>query len=167
VFGYTAEEAIGQPVTMLIPADRLDEEPAILQRIMRGERIDHYETVRQRKNGELIDISITVSPLRNAAGRVVGASKIARDITDRKRAEAHREMLLGEMKHRVKNTLAMVQAFANQTLRSVPKEERETFGARLRALAGASELLTSLEPGTDAPCGRASARAVFGAAYRP
>jgi PAS domain S-box-containing protein len=143
VFGYTAEEAIGQPVTMLIPADRLDEEPAILQRIMRGERIDHYETVRQRKNGELIDISITVSPLRNAAGRVVGASKIARDITERKRAEAHREMLLGEMKHRVKNTLAMVQAFANQTLRTVPKEERETFGGRLRALAGAYELLTS------------------------
>jgi PAS domain S-box-containing protein len=143
VFGYTAEEAIGQPVTMLIPADRLDEEPEILQRIVRGERIDHYETVRQRKNGELIDISITVSPLRNAAGRVVGASKIARDITDRKRAEAHREMLLGEMKHRVKNTLAMVQAFANQTLRTVPKEEREKFGGRLRALAGAYELLTS------------------------
>jgi PAS domain S-box-containing protein len=143
VFGYTAAEAIGQPVTMLIPADRLDEEPEILQRIMRGDRIDHYETVRQRKNGERIDISITVSPLRNAAGRVVGASKIARDITDRKRAEAHREMLLGEMKHRVKNTLAMVQAFANQTLRSVPKEERETFGGRLRALAGAYDLLTS------------------------
>jgi PAS domain S-box-containing protein len=143
VFGYTAEEAIGQPVTMLIPVDRLDEEPEILQRVMRGERIDHYETVRQRKDGELIDISITVSPLRNATGRVVGASKIARDITERKRAEAHREMLLGEMKHRVKNTLAMVQAFANQTLRSVSKEEREKFGGRLRALAGAYELLTS------------------------
>jgi PAS domain S-box-containing protein len=143
VFGYTAEEAIGQPVTMLIPVERLDEEPEILQRILRGERIDHYETIRKRKDGELIDISITVSPLRNATGRVVGASKIARDITERKRAEAHREMLLGEMKHRVKNTLAMVQAFANQTLRSVSKEEREKFGGRLRALAGAYELLTS------------------------
>jgi PAS domain S-box-containing protein len=143
VFGYTAAEAIGQPVTMLIPVERLDEEPEILQRILRGERIDHYETIRKRKDGELIDISITVSPLRNATGRVVGASKIARDITERKRAEAHREMLLGEMKHRVKNTLAMVQAFANQTLRSVSKEEREKFGGRLRALAGAYELLTS------------------------
>jgi PAS domain S-box-containing protein len=143
VFGYTAEEAIGQPVTMLIPVERLDEEPEILQRILRGERIDHYETIRKRKDGELIDISITVSPLRNATGRVVGASKIARDITERKRAEAHREMLLGEMKHRVKNTLAMVQAFANQTLRSVSNEEREKFGGRLRALAGAYELLTS------------------------
>ena len=143
VFGYTAEEAIGQPVTMLIPVERLDEEPEILQRILRGERIDHYETIRKRKDGELIDISITVSPLRNATGRVVGASKIARDITERKRAEAHREMLLGEMKHRVKNTLAMVQAFANPTLRSVSTEEREKFGGRLRALAGAYELLTS------------------------
>src|SRR3984885_1897286 len=87
VFGYTADEVIGKPVTILMPADRLDEEPGILARIRRGERIDHYETVRQRKDGSLIDISLTVSPMRGNDGRVIGASKIARDITERKRAE--------------------------------------------------------------------------------
>jgi PAS domain S-box-containing protein len=87
VFGYTAEEVIGKPVTILMPPDRLDEEPGILARIRRGEQIDHYETVRQRKDGSLIDISLTVSPIRDGHGRICGASKIARDITERKRAE--------------------------------------------------------------------------------
>jgi PAS domain S-box-containing protein len=87
LFGYTSQEAIGQPVTMLIPRDRLDEETGILERIGRGERIDHYETVRRRKNGSLVNISLTVSPIIDGLGRVVGASKIARDITERKRAE--------------------------------------------------------------------------------
>ena len=87
VFGYTAEEAIGKPVTMLMPPERQNEEPQILERIRRGDRIDHYETIRQRKDGTLIDISLTVSPVKDADGNVIGASKIARDITDRKRAE--------------------------------------------------------------------------------
>jgi PAS domain S-box-containing protein len=87
VFGYTAEEAVGKPVTILIPPERIDEEPGILARIRRGERIDHYETVRRRKDGCLIDISLTVSPIRDGDGRVAGASKIARDITERKKAE--------------------------------------------------------------------------------
>src|ERR1700723_3256168 len=82
VFGYTADEVIGQPVTILIPVDRIDEEPGILARIRRGERIDHYETVRQRKDGSLIDISLTVSPMRDGDGRVAGASKIARELND-------------------------------------------------------------------------------------
>jgi len=86
MFGYTAEEAIGRPVTMLIPADRQDEEPGILARIQRGDRIDHYDTVRRRKDGTLLDISLSVSPITDASGRVVGASKIARDVTDRRRA---------------------------------------------------------------------------------
>ncbi|MFL5260695.1 MAG: PAS domain S-box protein [Hyphomicrobiales bacterium] len=88
LFGYTAEEAVGRCVTMLIPDERLDEEPEILSRIRRGEPVDHYETVRRRKDGTLVDISLTVSPMRDALGRVFGASKIARDITDRKLAEA-------------------------------------------------------------------------------
>jgi PAS domain S-box-containing protein len=88
VFGYTAEEAIGRPITMLIPEDHPDEEPAILARLRRGERIEHYETVRVRKDGTLIDISLTISPIRDAGGRIIGASKIARDITGRRRAEA-------------------------------------------------------------------------------
>jgi PAS domain S-box-containing protein len=86
MFGYTPEEAIGMPVTMLIPQDHRDEEPAILERVRRGERVDHYETVRRRKDGELFNISLTVSPLKDAAGRIIGASKIARDITRQKRA---------------------------------------------------------------------------------
>jgi PAS domain S-box-containing protein len=87
IFGYTAAEAIGQPVTMLIPADHPDEEPAIIARLRAGERIEHYETVRVRKDGSFVDISLTVSPIRGPDGRVIGASKIARDISERKRAE--------------------------------------------------------------------------------
>ncbi len=86
MFGYTAEEAIGKSVTILIPPEHLNEEPDILARLARGERIDHYETVRMRKDGVLLNISLTVSPIRNAKGEIVGASKIARDITFQKRA---------------------------------------------------------------------------------
>jgi PAS domain S-box-containing protein len=88
LFGYKAEEVIGKPITMLFPPDRQDEEPEILARIRRGERVDHYETVRCRKDGTLVDISLTVSPVRDDQGRIVGASKIARDITERKLTEA-------------------------------------------------------------------------------
>ncbi|MCA1576419.1 MAG: PAS domain S-box protein, partial [Acidobacteria bacterium] len=87
IFGYTAEEAIGKPVLMLIPEDLPDEEPTILARLRRGERIDHYETVRVRKDGSFVDISLTVSPIRGPDGQIIGASKIARDISERKRAE--------------------------------------------------------------------------------
>jgi PAS domain S-box-containing protein len=87
IFGYTAEEAIGQPVTMLIPADRPDEEPEILALTRQGERIDHYETLRRRKDGSLVEISLKVSPIRDAYGKVMGASKVARDITGYKQTE--------------------------------------------------------------------------------
>jgi PAS domain S-box-containing protein len=87
LFGYTAEEVIGKPVTILIPEDHVDEEPAILARLRAGQRIEHYETVRVRKDGRLIDISLTVSPIRGSDGRIVGASKIARDITEQRRAQ--------------------------------------------------------------------------------
>jgi PAS domain S-box-containing protein len=91
LFGYTAEEAIGKPITLIIPADYLDEEPAILERIRKGERVDHFETVRRRKDGRLINISLTISPVKDDLDRVIGASKIARDITDRKDAEEARK----------------------------------------------------------------------------
>ncbi|HYN86224.1 MAG TPA: PAS domain S-box protein [Pyrinomonadaceae bacterium] len=87
VFGYTADEVIGKSVTVLIPEDHLNEEPAILARLRRGERIEHYETVRRRKDGTLIDISLTVSPIRGEGGRIIGASKIARDITEQLRIQ--------------------------------------------------------------------------------
>ncbi len=86
LFGYTGVEAIGRPVAMLMPARRRTEEPDILARVRRGERIEHYETIRRRKDGTLIDVSLTVSPIHDADGRVVGASKIARDVTEQKRA---------------------------------------------------------------------------------
>ncbi len=87
IFGYTADEVIGKPVTVLIPEDRQDEEPSILGRLRAGERVDHFETLRVRKDGSLVDISLTISPVRNAMGEIVGASKIARDISPQKRAE--------------------------------------------------------------------------------
>jgi PAS domain S-box-containing protein len=87
LFGYTAEEAIGQPVTMLIPPERFDEEPSILERIRSGRKVDHYETVRRRKDGRLVDVSLTVSAVKNEYGKIIGASKIARDITQRRRAD--------------------------------------------------------------------------------
>ncbi len=86
LFGYTAKEAIGKSITMLIPPDRKAEEEMILSRLRRGERVDHYETVRRAKDGRLIDISLTISPIRNDAGALVGASKVARDISVQKRA---------------------------------------------------------------------------------
>lgn len=94
LFGYTAKEAIGQLVTMLIPAGHYDEEPEILARIKAGHRVEHYETVRIRKGGQLINVSLTVSPIRDSEGKVIGASKIARDITKLKQIEKEREQLL-------------------------------------------------------------------------
>ncbi|WP_206366321.1 PAS domain S-box protein [Sphingomonas flavalba] len=107
LFGYAGHEVLGKPVTVLIPEDRQDEEPRILARIRRGERIDHYETIRRRKDGSLVDISLSVSPIVDSAGKIVGASKIARDITDRRRAEEQKDLLLQEMDHRVKNLFAL------------------------------------------------------------
>lgn len=106
LYGYTPEEAVGQPITLLIPQDRLDEEPQILRRIRAGERIDHYETVRRHKDGHFIDISLTVSPLLDSHGRIIGASKIARDITERKQAEAR----LHESERRLQELLAAIPA---------------------------------------------------------
>lgn len=142
LFGYTAAEAVGRHVSMLIPEDRLNEEPGIIDRIRRGERIEHYETRRQRKDGSQVEISLTVSPVKDSGGKIVGASKIARDNSERKQAEQAKDLLLHEIKHRVKNTLGTVQAIATQTFREAPREEREAFNGRLRALSGAHDLLT-------------------------
>ena len=142
LFGYTAEETIGKPVTILIPAERHDEEPTILARIRRGERIDHYETVRQRKDGSTIDISLTVSPVKDPQGRIVGASKIARDITDRRQAEQQQRLLLREMDHRVKNLFALASGVVALSARSAatPEELSSAVRDRLAALARAHAL---------------------------
>jgi PAS domain S-box-containing protein len=99
VFGYTPEEVIGRSVTLLMPPDHVNEEPAILARLRRGERVDHYETVRQHKNGTRINISLSISPIKDLSGRIVGASKIARDITRQKRFET--AMRAGEQRFRI------------------------------------------------------------------
>jgi PAS domain S-box-containing protein len=106
LFGYSRDEAVGKPITMLIPFDRQDEEPRILAKIRAGERVDHFETVRRRKDGSLIDISLTISPIRDRADRVIGASKIARDITERKLAEKR----LQESEQRLQELLAAIPA---------------------------------------------------------
>jgi PAS domain S-box-containing protein len=87
MLGYTANEAVGQHITLIIPRDRIDEETIIIEKIRKGERIEHFDTVRVRKDGTLLDLSLTISPVRNASGKIVGASKIARDITQRKRTD--------------------------------------------------------------------------------
>src|SRR5262249_46385364 len=87
LFGYSTEEVVGQPEAILVPPDYANELPGLLERFKRGECIDHYETVRLRKDGSRLDVSLTISPIRNADGKIVGASKIARDITAAKRNE--------------------------------------------------------------------------------
>lgn len=98
LFGYSAAEAIGQNIRLIIPHDRWGEEDEVLARIGRGERVDHFETIRRAKDGKLLNISLTVSPVKDRSGKIVGASKVARDITDRKRAEAELERLLASEK---------------------------------------------------------------------
>jgi PAS domain S-box-containing protein len=115
LFGYTPDEITGRPITMLIPADRQHEEAMILERIRCGERVDHYETVRQRKDGDLVDISLTVSPVKDATGKIVGASKIARDISEKKQAQARQEMLTREIEHRTRNLFSVVLAVVSSS----------------------------------------------------
>jgi PAS domain S-box-containing protein len=145
IFGYAANEIIGKSVSLLVPEDHRDEVPAILARIRRGERIDHYETVRRRKDGGLLDISLTVSPVRSLDGRIAGASKIARDITGLKRERQQRDLLLHEMDHRVKNLFALANGVVALSARSAstPKELAHVVAERLGALARAHALTIS------------------------
>ena len=140
IFGYTAEEAIGQPITFIIPEDRLDEERTILTRIRRGERIEHYETVRRHKHGSLIVVSLSVSPVRNAEGKVIGASKIARDITEQKRSQEQIATLAGEAEHRSRNLLAIVQATVHLPQSETPTGLKQAIEGRIQALANVQSL---------------------------
>ncbi len=143
LFGYEPDEAIGRPVTMLIPDDRLEEENDIIARIRRGERTDHFETKRRRKDGSIFDISLSISPVKDRHGRVIGASKIGRDITERIRGAETQALLINELNHRVKNTLASVQAIAQQTLRRTRSAEEfvNSFSGRIQSLARVHTLL--------------------------
>jgi PAS domain S-box-containing protein len=108
LFGYTAAEAVGQPITMLIPPERLEEEPRILEQLTRGERVDHFETIRMRKDGSRLDLSLTISPVKDAEGRIIGASKIARDITERKAAEQAVQQAQAALEQRVEERTALL-----------------------------------------------------------
>jgi PAS domain S-box-containing protein len=143
LFGYTAAEAIGRPVTMLIPADRQDEDPLILGRIRRGEHIEHFETVRIRKDGRAIPISLTISPVRAPEGHVIGASKIARDITERRQAQERQQLLIRELQHRNRNLFAVIQSIARLSLVEPQSlaEAAKVFDGRLYALAQTHGLL--------------------------
>jgi PAS domain S-box-containing protein len=147
LFGYTAAEMIGKPITLLIPAHLQGEEPKILERIRRGERVEHYDTVRVRKNGALVDISLSVSPIRDADGKIVGASKIARDITDRKRAEDRQELLTREIQHRTKNLFTVVQAVVARSMadKQTVQEARASVLSRLQSLAQTHAMLVDTE----------------------
>jgi PAS domain S-box-containing protein len=140
IFGYTAEEAIGQPIMIVIPRDRQDEERMILTRIRRGERIDHFETVRQHKHGSLIVVSLSVSPVMTAEGKIVGASKIARDITEQKRSQERIATLAQEAEHRSKNLLASVQASVSLSQADTSEGLKEAIEGRIRALANVHSL---------------------------
>jgi PAS domain S-box-containing protein len=144
IFGYEESEIIGQPITRIIPPELLGEEAKIIAQLKQGKRIDHFETVRMAKDGRRLNLSLTVSPVRDNTGNLVGASKVGRDITERKQTEETRQLLLNELSHRVKNTLASVQSIARQTLHRAknPADFVSTFSGRVQALARAHTLLT-------------------------
>lgn len=143
MFGYSAGEAIGRPITILIPAELQDEEANIIRRIRANERVDSFETVRVRKDGTRIHVSLTVSPIRDPDGKVVGASKIARDITETRENERRIRLLLREINHRVKNQYAVILSLIRETaLRSITIEEFQAkIRTRITGLATSNDLL--------------------------
>ena len=147
ILGFEEAEMIGQPIQKIIPTELAHEETEIISKIRRGERIEHFDTEWLTKKGERVHLSLTVSPLRDRTGRVVGVSKVGRDITERKRSEDLQRLLFNELNHRVKNTLATIQAIARQLLRrsASPQEFIEGFSGRVNALARAHDLLVRAE----------------------
>ena len=145
-FGYTATEAIGRDIAMLVPPDRVDEFARTRQSLDTGEPVAPFETVRLTKDGQRLDVSIAVSPLTNADGVLVGTSIITRDISERRQAQEQQNLLLAELSHRVKNTLATVLSIANQTLSRAESldEFSRSFRGRIQALAAAHSLLTAV-----------------------
>ena len=141
LYGYTAEEMIGRPIRVLVPPDRVEEEAAILARIRRGERIEARDTVRRRKDGSLVDVLLSVSLLKNAAGDVVGGCSIVRDITDRKRLERDVQLLSRELDHRARNLLGAVHAIVSLSNAATTHDLKAVIEGRIHALSQAHTLL--------------------------
>ena len=133
IFGYTAAEAVGQHISLIIPEGRLAEETEVLARLRRGERIDHFETIRRSKDGRQIPISLTVSPVRDAQGTIIGASKVARDITDRKLAEEMLRRSHDELEQRVRDRTADLSK-TNEALRQEIAERQRIEQERIQLL---------------------------------
>jgi PAS domain S-box-containing protein len=128
MFGYSAGEIVGRPITKLIPPEIIEEEERILAQLRAGQRIEHYETVRVTKDGRRLNVSLTISPVHDSTGRIVAASKIIHDITERKQAEDKIRLLMREVNHRAGNLLSIVQAIVRQTAKGA---DPATFAARL------------------------------------
>jgi PAS domain S-box-containing protein len=169
LFGYPADEAVGKPITILIPEEHIEEETIILGRIRRGERTEDFETVRRHKDGRLIDISLTVSPVKDADGNIVAASKIARDISERKHARQQRELLLREMSHRVKNLFAVAGGLVAMSARhaTTPQDLSSAVRDRLSALAQAHELARPGPTDTGEPTEKTTLHGLIGAILAP
>jgi PAS domain S-box-containing protein len=170
IFGYTAEEAIGQHITFLMRPDRYEEEDRIIASLRRGERVAPFDTVRQRKDGELIHVSVTMSPVKDIHGKIIGASKIARDITERKLAQEAQSLLIREMRHRVNNLFLITNAIIGLSARSAktPADMARAVQGRLSALTRAHELT---RPGLIEQTGKlrseTSLHSLIGAIFEP
>ncbi|MEE3625037.1 PAS domain S-box protein [Nitrospirillum sp. BR 11752] len=150
MFGYTAEEMIGRSVTVLAPPGREAEMPSILARLKQGERISHFETLRRHKDGHTLEISLSVSPLHDNEGNLIGASKIARDISQHRRSERQISFLMQEVDHRAKNALAVVQSILRLTRADTVDDFVALVEGRISALAAIHSQVASRQwVGTD------------------
>ena len=130
IFGYTALEMIGKPILTLIPDDRLEEETLILSRLRSGERVDHFETKRRKKDGRIVDVSLTISPIKNVDGKITGVSKIARDITDKKLEEQRKYDFIAIVSHELKTPLTSVKSYIQLALNKA-KERADKFAVNV------------------------------------
>lgn len=164
IFGYSAEEMIGQSIVRLMPPDRVNEEPQILARLQRGERVDHFQTVRRRKDGRLIDVSLTISPIRDKDGMIIGASKIARDITELKTAQEKLAAHTAELEEKVRERTARLQETIGE-LEAFSYSLSHDMRAPLRAIQSFTEIVVE-EHGQKIPEAMEYMRRVVNAANR-